>query len=105
MKLIEAISSMPSPPRNVAIMLEAGSNEYEEVELKLPSGMSADRILISGNASALRDVTCTISRNPWGIADYKIYRRESVIGGHKHQLLIATNSSLKEVKAETGRIT
>ena len=105
MKLIEAISNLPSPQGNVAIMLEAGSNEYEEVKLKLPSGMSADRILISGNVSALRDITCTISRNPWGIADYKIYRREVVIGGRKYQLLIATNSTLKEVKAETERIT
>ena len=105
MKLIEAISSMPSPPGNIAITLETGSSEYEEVKLTLPSGMNADRILISGNISALRDVTCTISRNPWGIADYKLYKRDATIGGHKHQLLIATNSSLKEVKAETGRIT
>ena len=104
MKLIEAISGMPFPPRNVAITLEAGSSEYEEVKLKLPSGMNADRILISGNISALRDITCTISRNPWGIADYKLYRREAVIDGLKHQLLIATNSSLKEVMAETGKI-
>ena len=104
MKLIEAISSMPAPPRNVVIMLEAGSNEYGEVKLKLPSGMSTDRILISGNASALRNITYTTSRNPWGITDYKIYIREAMIGGRKYQLLIATNSTLKEVMTETGRI-
>ncbi|RLI46047.1 hypothetical protein DRO64_01555 [Candidatus Bathyarchaeota archaeon] len=104
MKLIEAISSMPAPPRNVVIMLEAGSNEYGVVKLKLPSGMSTDRILISGNASALRNITYTTSRNPWGITDYKIYMREAMIGGRKYQLLIATNSTLKEVMAETGRI-
>jgi len=41
-----------------------------------------------------------MSRNSYGIAGYKIYGREAVIGGRKYQLLVATNSTLKEVKAE-----
>jgi len=104
-RIMEAISNIPALPRSVAIMLEAGSTEYEEVTLKLPSGESADRILISGNISALSDVTYMVGGNPWRIADYELYKKEAVIGGHEYQLLIATNSTLKDVKAEAGKMT
>ena len=104
-KLIEAISSIPALPRSVAVILEAGSTEYEELTLKLPAGESADKILVSGNTSALSDVTYEVVENPWRIADYKLYEKEVAVSGHKCQLLAATNSTLKDVKAEAGKIT
>ncbi len=104
-RIMEAISEIPALPRNVAINLEAGSTEYEEVTLKLPSGESIDRILVSGNTSALSDVLYMVGGNPWKIADYELHRGEAVIGGHEYQMLIATNSTLKDVKVEAGKIT
>ena len=104
-RIIEAISSIPALPRNVAVILEAGSTEYEELMLKLPAGESADKILVSGNTSALSDVKYEVIENPWRIADYKLYEEEAVVGGHKCQLLVATNSTLKDVKVEAGKIT
>jgi len=104
-KIMEAFSGMSALPRNIAVIVEAGSTEYEEVTLKLPTGEQVKRICILGNASALSNVTYEVGGNPWRIADYKTYEEKLTIGGHEYQAVIATNSTLKEVKAETGKIT
>jgi hypothetical protein len=104
-RIMEAISGITALPRNVAIILGAGSTEYEEVILKLPSGESKDRILISGNTSALSDVTYEVDGNPWRVVDYKVHEEELAIGGHKYRAFIATNSTQKEFRAADGRIT
>ena len=104
-RLIEAVSGIPMLPRNVALTFEGGSTEYEEVILRSPTGERVERIVVSGNTSALTAVTYEAAANPWRIADYSLHNATLEVGGEAYRVVAASNATATQLTAEAGSVT
>jgi len=90
-------------PRNMYLTVEAGSTQDLEVKLQAPSVVNATEktVVVSGDLSALEDVTFEVVRNRWRVADYRLISKPVMVAGKTYDLGLATNSTVRSVVAPT----